>query len=123
MSERGSAAALAETSRPEATPEMLDAAQRKAAQAENDLEQKRKPYEADPLFMYLWNRGFGTPRYRAAPVVRYLDRKVARLIGFDDARRNYAVLLDLPVRLREHAERLRAELGRPDQPPSGQHGG
>ena len=90
---------------------MLDAAERKAAQAEADLEQKRKPYEADPLFMYLWRRGFGTPRYRAAPFVRHFDRKVARLVGFDDARRNYAVLVELPVRLREHAEQLRAELG------------
>lgn len=91
---------------------MLAAAERKAAQAERDLEAKRRPYEADPLFMYLWNRGFGTPRYQAIPLVRYFDRKVARHIGFDDARRNYAMLVELPVRLREHAERLRAELSR-----------
>lgn len=93
-----------------ASHDMLEAAERKAAQAETDLEQKRKPYEADPLFMYLWKRGFGTPRYRAIPLVRYLDRKVARLVGFDDARRNYAVLIELPVRLREHADQLRTEL-------------
>jgi hypothetical protein len=48
--------------------------------------------------------------YRAKGLVRYLDRKVARLIEFDGASRNYAVLVELPVRLREHAERLRAEL-------------
>jgi hypothetical protein len=32
---------------------------------------------------------------------------VARLIGFDQARRNYAMLLDIPQRLREHVERLK----------------
>lgn len=89
---------------------MLSAAEGKAAQAERNLEGKRKPYEADPLFMYLLDRGFGTPRYQAIPLVRYFDRKVARYIGFEDARRDYAVLVELPVRLREHAERLRAEL-------------
>ncbi len=111
MSDTGAAGATGEIPKRVASREMLDAAERKAAQAESDLEQKRKPYEADPLFMYLWRRGFGTTRYRSMPFVRYFDRKVARLIGFDDARRNYAVLIDLPVRLREHAEQLRAELG------------
>ena len=89
---------------------MLEAAEAKAAQAERDLQEKRQPYEADPIFMYLWRRGYGTPEYRATGLVRYLDRKVARLIEFDGARRNYAVLTELPVRLREHADRLRAEL-------------
>jgi len=111
VSEPTSSVAAIRRDAPPASAEMLAAAERKAAQAECDLEEKRKPYEADPLFMYLWSRGLGTSRYRAIPLVRYFDRKVARHIGFDDARRNYAVLIELPVRLREHAERLRAELG------------
>ncbi|MBA3518387.1 MAG: hypothetical protein H0T75_12260 [Rhizobiales bacterium] len=111
MSEPTSSVAAIRRDAPPASAEMLAAAERKAAQAECDLEEKRKPYEADPLFMYLWTRAFGTPRYRAVPLVRSIDRKVARHIGFDEARRNYAVLIELPVRLREHAERLRAELG------------
>ena len=98
---------------PAATAQMLEAAETKAAQAERDMQEKRQPYEADPLFMYLWRRKFGTPEYRAKGLVRYLDRKVARLIEFDGARRNYAVLIELPARLREHAERLRAELSPP----------
>ena len=88
----------------------LEAAERKAEQAERDLAEKRVPYEADPLFMYLWNRGFGTGAYRASNLVRYFDRKVARLVGYQDARVNYAMLLELPVRIREHAERLKAAL-------------
>ena len=93
-----------------ATAQMLELAEKKAEQAEADLQEKRQPYEADPLFMYLWRAKFGTPEYRAIPIVKYFDRKVAKLIGFEGARRNYAVLLQLPLRLREHADRLRAEL-------------
>ena len=93
-----------------ATAQMLELAEQKAEQAEADLQEKRQPYEADPLFMYLWRAKFGTSEDRAGGIVRYFDRKVAKLIGFDGARRNYAVLLQLPVRLREHADRLRAEL-------------
>lgn len=95
---------------PGVSAQMLQAAENKAAQAETDMVQKRLPYEADPLFMYLWRRKLGTPEYRAKGLARYLDRKVARLIEFDGARRNYTVLIELPVRLREHAERLRAEI-------------
>jgi hypothetical protein len=85
-------------------------AEEKAAQAEADREEKRKPYEADPLFMYLWRRKFGGAEYRASPLVRYFDRKVAKLIGYDKARANYALLNEIPVRLREHATRVREEV-------------
>ena len=98
---------------PAGSTNMLEAAEAKAAQAERDLQEKRQPYESDPLFMYLWRRKFGTPEYRATGLVRFLDRKVARLIEFDEARRNYAVLIELPARLREHADRLRAGLASP----------
>jgi chromosome segregation ATPase len=83
-------------------------ADRKAAQAEGDREVKRKPYEADPLFMYLWTRGFGTDAYKAGNVVRFFDRKVAVLVRYVDARPNYVMLNEIPKRLREHAERCRA---------------
>jgi len=84
-------------------------AEDKAAKAEADREEKRKPYEADPLFMYLWRRKFGTAEYRAGFLTRYFDRKVARLVGYDNARRDYWMLNEIPVRLREHAERVKAE--------------
>ncbi|HEV2559996.1 MAG TPA: hypothetical protein VGU45_15355 [Microvirga sp.] len=84
------------------------AAHEKAAQAEADREEKRRPYEADPLFMYLWRRRYGTRDYAAGPFVRYFDRKVAHHIGYEAARVNYALLLALPDRLREHATRLAA---------------
>ena len=84
------------------------AAEEKAAQAAHDRVEKGVPYEADRLFMYLWNRGYGTPQYRAWPVARYLDGKVAGLCSYFRARPNYAMLLEIPVRLGEHAADLRA---------------
>jgi hypothetical protein len=83
---------------------------KKADQAEADRDQKKKPYEADPLFMYLWRSGFGTSAYRAGNIARFFDRKVANLVGFVDARANYAMLIEIPLRLREHANRAVVEL-------------
>lgn len=78
-------------------------AEEKAARSEQELEEKGRAYRKDPLFMYLWRRGYGTDRYRAAPVFRWLDGKVAQHADFLDARLDYARLLEIPVRLREHA--------------------
>jgi DNA repair exonuclease SbcCD ATPase subunit len=79
-------------------------AEDKAVQSEQEKDEKGQAYRDDPLFMYLWRRGYGTPKYRAWPLARWLDRKVARLIRFEDARPNYARLQEIPHRLREHAE-------------------
>jgi chromosome segregation ATPase len=73
--------------------------------AETDKEEKGKPYRDDPLFMYLWERGYGTKNYRENNLIRYLDSLVAKLVGFPEARANFAMLNEIPIRLREHAER------------------
>jgi hypothetical protein len=78
---------------------------RKTEQAEADREQKGRPYRDDGLFMYLWERGYGTSGYRANNLIRYLDSLVAGLVKFDKARPNFAMLNEIPLRLREHAER------------------
>ena len=76
----------------------------KTAQAETDREQKGKPYRDDPLFMYLWERGFGTRNYRHTNLIQYFDSLIARMVGFPEARVNFAMLNEIPMRLREHAE-------------------
>ena len=78
---------------------------RKTAQAEADREQKGRPYRDDPLFMYLWNTGYGTRTYRANNLVAFIDGKIAQMVGFPEARPNFAMLNEIPLRLREHAER------------------
>jgi hypothetical protein len=85
-------------------------AEKKAVQAEADRDEKRRPYEDDPLFMYLWKRKFGTAAYRVNPFARYMDRLVARVVGYDKARANYALLNEIPERLREHARRVIGDL-------------
>jgi len=82
-------------------------AERKAELARDDRVEKGAPYEADPLFMYLWERGYGTQDYRGRGLTRMLDGWVARLIRYHDARPNYYMLLEIPERLGEHARRAR----------------
>jgi hypothetical protein len=83
-------------------------AEKKAANAEAELGAKKQPYDDDPLFVYLWKRGFGTSRYEAGNFARYMDRMVADFIGFGNVRPNYAALVEIPLRLREHATAKRA---------------
>lgn len=80
----------------------------KAARSEEEREQKGAAYRTDPLFLYLWQRDHGLPSYKASGLIRLLDGWVAGLIGFADARANYSRLNEIPERLREHAEGLKA---------------
>ncbi|MEM8770395.1 MAG: hypothetical protein AAGD92_01985 [Pseudomonadota bacterium] len=87
---------------------VAERAEAKLELARNDREEKGAPYEADPLFSYLWKRKFGTKEYKAFFLFAALDRWVAGLIKYRDARLNYARLLELPDRLEEHADRVEA---------------
>ena len=84
-------------------------AEEKARQSEAEKDEKGQSYRGDHLFMYLWNRQYRLPAYSASGLIRWLDGKVARLIGYDDALANYTRLQELPLRLREHADRVKAE--------------
>ncbi len=92
----------------EAAARVAEHADQKAAFALQDSEVKGGPYLADPLFAYLWRRGFGTAQYRSGFLVRWIDRWVARVARFDAARRDYTMLTDLPRQLADHAVRMRA---------------
>ena len=79
--------------------EVVDDAQEIAANAdekaeltETDLGEKGKPYVNDPLFIYLWTKKHAQAEDRSGTFVRFFDRKVARLIGYSEARANYAML-------------------------------
>lgn len=77
--------------------------------AKGDRAAKGAPYEADPLFSYLWKRHFRTPDYRGGALTRMLDGWVAKTCGYDDAYMNYARLIELPDRLAEHMSRMQLE--------------
>lgn len=90
-----------------AAEQVAQEAEKKTQQAEADREIKRKPYEADTLFMALWKVKFGTADYDAGFVTKFFDGMMARKIGYTDARANYAMLIEIPLRLRDHAERCK----------------
>ena len=85
-------------------------ADEKASQAEADLAAKGKPYEDDPLFIYLWRKKHGQADDRSGLFVRFFDRKVAGLVGYREARANYAMLQEIPLRLREHAKNKQSDV-------------
>ncbi len=87
--------------------EMVGNAAEKARKSRAEEVRKGEPYRNDPLFMYLWERKFGTSDYDRTGVIRMLDNWVARLVRYQDARSNYAVLNQIPDRLEAHVARLR----------------
>ena len=95
--------------------EVTQRADEKASQSEADLASKGEPYQEDSIFMYLWQRRYMTPDYRANGIIRSLDGWVARLIDYREARADYHMLNELPLRLREHADRAAEEAKRQQQ--------
>lgn len=89
---------------------MVEKATEKAAKSRAEEAEKGAPYRNDPLFLYLWERKFGTSEYEPRGLVRWLDGWVARLIGFQEARGNFTMLTAIPQRLADHAERLSQSL-------------
>jgi hypothetical protein len=81
-------------------------AQRKQAAAQASLSAKAAPYRADDLFMYLWDRGYGTTEYDGGLFSRFMDGWVAKLIQYEPARVNFWNLTEIPKRLAEHAEHV-----------------
>ena len=59
-------------------------AERKATGAEAELGAKKKPYDDDPLFAYLWRRDFGTSAYTGGSIASAIDRIVADFIDFSE---------------------------------------
>ena len=87
----------------ETAASIAERAEHKLMMAREELETKGAPYRDDPLFAYLWERGYRTPSYKAMPLFRWLDGWVAKICKFDEARANYARLNDIPVWLEEHS--------------------
>ena len=85
-------------------------AEDKALRAEQDRKEKGAPYESDSLFMYLWKRRYLTPDYTGGWFARPLDGWLAGLIDFQRNRANYHLLVEIPKRLREHAESTRQQV-------------
>lgn len=75
----------------------------KVEDAQSDMDEKAEPYQADRLFMYLWERHYATTQYKAGLFARFMDGFVARTIDYEPARVNFWNLTEIPKRLAEHA--------------------
>lgn len=95
--------------RRDALAQQHERAAAKTTQAEADRQKKGEPYESDPLFMYLWKRNYRGRDPASSTIVRWLDQWVAKLVGYNEARANYALLIEIPARLKEHVARLAAD--------------
>ncbi|MEM7460041.1 MAG: hypothetical protein AAF331_11295 [Pseudomonadota bacterium] len=86
---------------------IADRADQKLAVAIDEREDKSAAYLSDPLFSYLWQRGFGTTAYKGGGLFKMFDGWVARLCKYDGARLNFARLNDITDWLGDHAQATR----------------
>ncbi|QDT12941.1 hypothetical protein [Planctomycetes bacterium K23_9] len=68
---------------------------------EADARRKLPAYERSSLFEYLTEQKFGTPEYQGRGAVRRWDRWVAKMIGYDDAKKSYDFLVSTPEYLKK----------------------
>jgi len=85
---------------------IAEEAEQKMQRAQASMSEKAEPYQADKLFMYLWDRGYGTTEYSGGLLSRFMDDWVAKLISYEPSRVNYWNLIEIPRRLNEHAVRV-----------------
>jgi thiaminase len=78
--------------------------------AEAEANNKRKAYEADRYFRYLWRRGYGNERYRSGTLAARFDRWLAERCHYNENARHYEVLLALPPRLKTTLDESAAQL-------------
>lgn len=81
------------------------ASEKRHEAAQREQAEKTPAYERDPLFSYLSHRGYGTAAAAGNAVTRGLDRWVAGVMQYDDARAKYDFLNELP----DHAAAVLAD--------------
>lgn len=82
---------------------IADRAEQKLAVAIDEREEKSAAYLSDPLFSYLWDRGFGTTKYEGGGLFKMFDGWVAKLCKYQGARPNFARLNDITDWLGDHS--------------------
>lgn len=83
---------------------IAERAEQKLAVAIDEREEKSAAYLNDPLFSYLWERGFGTTEYEGGGLFKMFDGWIAKLCKYQGARPNYARLNDITDWLGDHSE-------------------
>ena len=83
-------------------------AENKAVESEQTRIEKGHLYEENIFFSYLWREKYGTSEYKGKGLIKVLDSWVARLSEYEKYRVNYWTLLEIPKRLRIHADEKKA---------------
>ena len=77
-------------------------------QVHAEATEKMPSYENSRLFMYLYNRKYGTSEYKPRGMIRRMDRWLARYIDFANARQSYNFMQVTPGLMQEELKRRRA---------------
>ncbi|MEO8757571.1 MAG: hypothetical protein ABI398_07445 [Devosia sp.] len=88
---------------------MAAAAADKARLADAEHQRNSQPYRDDPLFTYLRDRAYGTARYAPRGMTGWFDAQLAAFTDYGRAQVNFALINELPARLRQHAEALQEQ--------------
>lgn len=81
----------------------------RVAEMKKESAEKLPHYERSAIFRYLYRRHYGTPEYQSKGLILELDRWVAGLIRFNEARAGYEFLKTTPALVGEEVERRRAQ--------------
>lgn len=92
-----------------ASAAIAQAAARKAEAALAAHTRHDATFRAEPLFMYLFERGYQTRGYRGNALSARFDAFVARVIDYPRLRSLFQLRNDIPVRWRQHADLMAQE--------------
>ncbi len=87
--------------------ERLHRDEERASDMAREAAEKLPGYRRSRLFCYLYDRGFGTAEYRGVGWTRSIDRRVARLIDFSNARNGREFLSKTPELVASEVARRR----------------
>ncbi|MGB7343743.1 MAG: hypothetical protein WBD20_06000 [Pirellulaceae bacterium] len=79
----------------------LERAEANLNEIEQDAASKLPAYDNSKLFRYLYDQGFGTPKYPKRGFTRRMDRSIAKLIDFNKAKQGYEFLKTTPEQMRK----------------------
>ncbi|MFO0951154.1 MAG: hypothetical protein U0835_08380 [Isosphaeraceae bacterium] len=87
--------------------EQLHRNEQRVGEMQTEAAEKLPHYQKSRLFRYLHARKFGTPDYQSTGLIRSLDRWVAKLIDYEDARNGYEFLIKAPELVSAEVSRRR----------------
>jgi hypothetical protein len=79
-------------------------------EVQNEAKEKLPAYENNKLFLYLIEKNYGADLYIGNTITKKLDAFVARIIKFDEAKKNYDFLKSMPKLMKEEVDNRQAEL-------------